>query len=337
MVKQIEPINDKFVESFELDEWEVETEDGWKDITHFHKTIEYDVWEIKTKDYYLKCADDHLVIDHNFRPKKVKNLKIGDKIITKRGLQKITSVRKLDCEKQNMYDVTVDSKNHTLFINGILSHNTTTFSIYMLHYVLFNKDKTVAILAHQEKLAIEILDRIKTGFKNLPLWLQVGITEGGWNQKSIVLENGSRIYAFATGSESITGFTVNLLYLDEFAKVPAHIAEEFIASTYPVISSGKTSKIIMVSTPKGMNLFYEFWSNAIRNKNNFYPIRVGWWELPGRDEEWKRKTISDIGQKRFDQEFSCLNGNSLVNIKNKKTNLIERVKIKELFENNNYK
>jgi len=200
---------------------------------------------------------------------------------------------------------TPEEKQHIICKIARQYGKTTIFSIFMLHYILFNKDKFVAVLAHQEKLAIEILDRIKFGFKNLPLWLQVGVIDGGWNQKSITLENGSKVYAFATGSESVTGFTVNLLYLDEFAKVPPHVAEEFIASTYPVISSGKTSKIIMVSTPKGMNHFYEFWSSAMRRKNNFYPIRVGWWEIPGRDEEWKRKTISDIGQKRFDQEYSC--------------------------------
>jgi len=337
MVKQIEPISDKFIESFEIDEWEVETEEGFKPISHIHKTIEYDVWEIKTKNHKLKCADDHIVINKKLKQVFVKNLKIGDKIITNTGIEKVISVRKLKCKKENMYDLTVKSKKHTLFTNGILSHNTTTFTIFMLHYVLFNKDKTVAVLAHQEKLAIEILDRIKMAFKGLPLWLQVGVIEGGWNQKSLILENGSRVYAYATGSESITGFTVNILYLDEFAKVPSHIAEEFIASTYPVISSGKTSKIIMVSTPKGMNLFYEFWINAIKRKNNFYPIRVGWWEIAGRDEEWKRRTIADIGQKRFDQEYSCPNAQAIVNIKDRKTKLIKSVKISELFYNKDYK
>ena len=93
----------------------------------------------------------------------------------------------------------------------------------------------------------------------------------------------------------------------------------------------------MVSTPKGMNLFYEFWINAIKRKNNFYPIRVGWWEIAGRDEEWKRRTIADIGQKRFDQEYSCPNAQAIVNIKDRKTKLIKSVKISELFYNKDYK
>ena len=111
-----------------------------------------------------------------------------------------------------------------------------------------------------------------------------------------------------------------------------HIAEAFISSVYPIISSGKTSKIIMVSSPKGMNLFYEFWINAVRGKNNFYPIHVGWWEL--HTEEWKKRTIADIGKKRFDQEFSCLQSQSIVNIKDKDTNVIKTMNISELFYDN---
>ena len=153
-------------------------------------------------------------------------------------------------------------------------------------------------------------------------------------KKSVVFENGSRITAQATSAEALTSLTVNLLFLDEFAKVPAHVAEEFITSTYPVISSGQSCKIIMVSTPKGMNQFYEFWMKAIRkeNANNFYPIRVGWWEVPGRDDAWKEEMIADIGIVRFSQEFSCVCDKTIIIIRDRITNLIKKVKIEDFFK-----
>lgn len=202
---------------------------------------------------------------------------------------------------------TPDDKKHCIVKIARQSGKTTISTIFLLWYALFNKDKTIAIAAHKQDAAIDILKRIKTAILMLPLWLQQGLTDDGWNKKSVAFENGSRIIASATSAEALTSLTVNLLFLDEFAKVPPHIAEEFITSTYPVISSGKTCKIIMVSTPKGLNHFYEFWSKAIRKEdaNNFFPISVGWWEVPNRDDEWKEEQIADIGPVRFAQEFSC--------------------------------
>jgi len=267
MIKQIEPTDEKFNESFELDEWEIETEDGWKDITHLHKTVKYDVWELKTLSYSLKCADDHIVMVEGMKEKFVKDLTKDDKVITKSGLQKIISVEKLRVEPEEMFDLTVNSKNHTLFTNGILSHNTTISTIFLLWYALFNKDKTVAIVAHKQDAAIDILKRIKMAIGMLPLWLQQGLTDDGWNKKSVVFENGSRIIASATSAEALTSLMVNLLFLDEFAKVPAHVAEEFITSTYPVISSGKTCKIIMISCVTKDT--FVFTDKGIRTVENF--------------------------------------------------------------------
>ncbi|MFW6281855.1 MAG: terminase large subunit domain-containing protein [bacterium] len=308
MVRQIEPTDEKFIESFELDEWEIETEDGWKDITHLHKTIKYDVWELKTLTHSLKCADDHIVMVEGFKEKFVKDLDENDNVITKNGLEKVVSVEKLEVEPEEMYDLTVDSEKHTLFTNGILSHNSTISSVFLLWYSLFHKDKTVAIMANKESLAIEMLDKIKMAYQQLPKWLQQGIQYDGWNKKKLSLENGSRIIAAATSSNALTGYTINLLYLDEFAKVPQYVADDFIASVYPVVTSGKSSKIIMVSTPLGLNQFYNFWVGATRkdgNENSFYPISVGWWEVPGRDEKFKQDVIKDIGLNRWEQEFSC--------------------------------
>lgn len=341
MVKQIEPVDKKFIESFELDEWEIDTEDGWKDITHLHKTIKYNVWELKTLSHSLKCADDHIVMVEGMKEKFVKDLTIEDKVITKSGLQNVISVKKLEVDQEEMFDLTVDSKNHTLFTNGILSHNTTISTIYLLWYALFHRDKTIAIIAHKQDAAMDILRRIKLAFKMMPLWLQQGIEEGGWNKQSVVFENGSRIVAKPTSAESVTSLTVNLLFLDEFAKVPTHIAEEFITSTYPVITAGKTCKIIMTSTPKGMNHFYEFWMKAIRRSSekpsNFFPIKVGWWEIPGRDDEWKEEVIADIGPVRFAQEYSCLKEKTIINVRDTKTKIEKNVEIGEFFKNEKYK
>lgn len=314
MSELCDSVNRKFIESFDVSEWEIETEDGWKEVTNSHLTIKYDVWQLKTKSFELKCADNHIVIVEGFKQKFVKDLTVDDKVITKNGLENVVSVVKLDIPPENMYDFTVDSKNHTFFTNGILSHNTTIATIFLLWYSLFNRDKTVAILANKEATSIEILTRIKRAFINLPMWMQQGIEEGGWNKKSVSLENGTTIVVAGTSSDSISGLTVSLLYIDEFAKIPKHVAEEFYTATYPVISSGKTSKMIIVSTPVGMNLFYELWCKAVKGKSNFFPIKVNWWEVPGRDQQWKKEMIRDIGPVRFAQEFQTkfLGSNSLL-------------------------
>lgn len=314
MNKQIDPIDDKFIESYEIDEWEIETENGWEDITHLHKTVKYDVYELRTSSFSLKCADTHIIITEGFKQKFVKDLTLDDRVITKNGLEKVIFVKKLDISAEHMYDLSINSKNHTFFTNNILSHNSTVSTIFLLWYALFNRDKTICIIANKESIAIEILDRIKMAYRLLPLWMQTGINDGGWNAKSISLGNGSRLIAAGTSTDSISGLSVSLLFIDEFAKIQKHVAEDFITATYPVISSGKNSKIIMISTPLGMNHFYEFWSKAVKGQSNFYPIKVGWWEVPGRDQQWKKEIIADIGKVRFSQEYQCkfLGSNSLL-------------------------
>jgi hypothetical protein len=295
----------KLIESFDVDEWDVWTDDGWKEIQQVHKTVKYDVWKVKTDSFTLECADEHIIIDKNYNQVYVKDLKKGDRVLTENGIEKVRSVKRMKRDAEYMYDMSINSKTHTFYTNGILSHNTTISTVYLLHYILFNKDKTVAILANKEPTAIEILRRVQLAFKSLPLWLQQGVIEGGWNKKSIFLENGIRAIAATTSSDSISGETVSLLYMDEFAKVKSHIAEEFVTATFPVVSSGKTSKIIIVSTPVGMNHFYEFWSKATQGVNNFYPIRVSWQDHPDRDEAWKDDMIQTFGKHRFMQEYSC--------------------------------
>jgi hypothetical protein len=178
---------------------------------------------------------------------------------------------------------------------------TTTTAGYMLWAVLFSDDYKIAILANKGDLARDILGRIKYSYEYLPLWMQQGIME--WNKGNIVLENGSEISAYATNASGVRGGTYNLVFLDEFAFVPQNIAAEFFTSTYPVISSGKTTKVIIVSTPHGLNQFYKMWTDAVEQRSLYVPFEVHWSMVPGRDAAWREETIRNTSEEQFRQEF----------------------------------
>lgn len=180
---------------------------------------------------------------------------------------------------------------------------TTVTAAIILWYVLFNNDYSVAILANKEAQAIEILGRIQLAYEHLPKWLQQGIVE--WNKKSVELENGSKIIASSTGSNAIRGTSQNLVYLDEFAFVANHIQENFFSSVYPTISSGETTKVLITSTPNGLNLFYKLWKDSEQGRNSYQRIDVHWSDVPGRDEKWKEETIRNTSERQFRQEFGC--------------------------------
>jgi hypothetical protein len=178
---------------------------------------------------------------------------------------------------------------------------TTTAAGYMLWCVLFTDDYKIAILANKGDLARDILGRIKYAFEYLPLWMQQGIVE--WNKGNIVLENGSEISAYATSAAGVRGGSYNLVFLDEFAFVPQNMAVEFFTSTYPVISSGKTTKVIIVSTPHGLNMFYKMWTDAVEKRSLYVPLEVHWSMVPGRDAKWRDETIRNTSEEQFRQEF----------------------------------
>ena len=183
------------------------------------------------------------------------------------------------------------------------SGKSTAVVGYILHYILFNQDKNVALLANKAELARELLDRLKKAYENLPLWLQQGIVV--WNKGSIELENGSKIIATSTTGSAARGQSFSLVFLDEFAFVPHGLADDFFKSVYPTISSGTETKMIIVSTPKGMNHFYRMWTEAEEGRSNFLPLTVNWWETPGRDERWKEEQIANTSEEDFEQEFAC--------------------------------
>jgi len=180
---------------------------------------------------------------------------------------------------------------------------STTSVSYLLHYAVFNDNVNIGILANKAATARDLLGRLQTAYENLPKWMQQGIIS--WNKGSLELENGSKILAASTSASAVRGMSFNILFLDEFAFVPNHIADAFFSSVYPTITSGKTTKVIMVSTPHGMNHFYRYWHDAERGKNEYVPTDVHWSEVPGRDEVWKEQTIANTSEQQFKIEFEC--------------------------------
>ena len=183
------------------------------------------------------------------------------------------------------------------------SGKSTTIIAYLMHYILFNPMVSVAILANKAATARDLLGRLQLAYENLPKWLQQGVMT--WNKGSLELENGSKILASSTSASAVRGGSYNIIFLDEFAYVPVNVAEQFFSSVYPTISSGKTTKVVIVSTPHGMNMFYKLWSDAENKINSYIPIEVHWSEIPGRDEEWKTETIKNTSQSQFNTEFEC--------------------------------
>jgi hypothetical protein len=183
------------------------------------------------------------------------------------------------------------------------SGKSTIVVSYLLYYAIFNDNVNIAILANKASTAKDLLDRLQTAYENLPRWLQQGVLT--WNKASLELENGSKIIAASTSASAVRGGSYNIIFLDEFAFVANHIADQFFSSVYPTISSGKNTKVIIVSTPHGMNHFYKLWHDAERQKNEYIPTEVHWSDVPGRDEEWKRQTIANTSEQQFKVEFEC--------------------------------
>ena len=208
-----------------------------------------------------------------------------------------------------MYDYQndmIDKFEHNRFVICKMPRQTgksTTIIAFLLHYVLFNENVNVAILANKGAVARELLSRLQLAYEHLPKWLQQGVVI--WNKGNIELENGSKILASATSGSAVRGSSFNIIFLDEFAHVPSNIAEQFFTSVYPTISSGESTKVLIVSTPLGMNMFYKMWADAQEKRNNYVPVEVHWSQVPGRDEKWKQETIKNTSEVQFTQEFEC--------------------------------
>lgn len=202
--------------------------------------------------------------------------------------------------QKNMLKALVENRQ-VIFCTSRQIGKTTIVTIFLVWYILFNEDKSVACLANKLASAREILSRIQMAYSLLPKWLQQGCVE--WNKSSIELENGSKLFVAATTSDSVRGKSFSCIYLDEVAFVPENLWNKFFTSTYPTISSGKETKLIMTSTPNGHNHFYNFWIRAKNNPQEMYPLEVNYYEVPGRDEEWKKKQLAIMSEEQFNCEY----------------------------------
>ncbi len=237
---------------------------------------------------YQKCANDPLY----FMEKYIQIVSLDDGLVP----FKMYGFQKKIVE-------TIHNNRFTICKLPRQSGKSTTTISYLLHYALFNANSNIALLANKSSTARDILSRLQLAYENLPKWLQQGVIN--WNKGNIELENKSVIVAAATSSSAIRGGSYNIIFLDEFAFVPTNIAEMFFSSVYPTISAGKNTKMIIVSTPYGMNQFYKLWVDAENKRNDYIPIEVHWSEVPGRDEDWKEQTIRNTSPEQFQQEFEC--------------------------------
>ena len=223
----------------------------------------------------------------------------------------------------------VPEKNNRIIMMGRQSGKTTIATLYLTWYALFHKSKTIAILANKAEQANEIMLRIQQAYTNLPLWLQQGIIK--WNQGEMILENKCRMFSAASSSSSIRGKTVDLELVDEFAHLDDNVAEAFMQSVFPTQSSRPDSMLLLISTPKGMNHFYDIWQKARSQRSSFIPCKVQWYEIDGRDEKWKDRVIRDNGIKFFAQEYACLCGNEKVTVQDDNGKVLETT-LKVLYE-----
>ena len=242
----------------------------------------------KQVEEWIKCKQDPLYFALNY----IKIISLDE------GLVPFTMY---DFQKEIMMDF-----HNNRFNIAKLPRQTgksTTVVAYLLHYAIFNDSVNIGILANKASTARELLGRLQLAYENLPKWMQHGILV--WNKGNVELENGSKILAASTSASAVRGMSFNILFLDEFAFVPNHVAEQFFASVYPTITSGKSTKVIIISTPNGMNHFYKTWEDAKRGKNGYTTNEVHWSQVPGRDAKWKEETLKNTSPRQFAQEFEC--------------------------------
>lgn len=293
------------------------------------RTVPYEAWELRTPTKKLIGADKHRVIRADGSCAWLEDLCVGELIKTDSGLEPVVSCRSLNV-RVHMYDIEVetddpnDPHNHLFYSDGILSHNTTVAAGYLLWKAMFAGDTTILVTANKLNQALEIMDRIRFAYENLPNHIRAGVTE--YNKGTIAFDNGSKIVARATSSDAGRGLSITLLYLDEFAFVPPNKAKDFWTSIQPVLSTG--GACIITSTPKSdEDQFAQIWKGAIDNvdeygnarkdnlgRNGFFAVKVPWSAHPERDEEWAAPFRESLGEAKFRQEFECVVNNTAVRL-----------------------
>lgn len=253
-----------------------------KSIGHKHDFTQEQIKE------YLKCQSDPIYFIENYCH-----------IVTlDNGLQLF---KLYDCQKKKVEIIVNERK--VILMEGRQQGKTVTAAACILHYTIFNADKTVAIMANKTASAREVLLRYQTMYENLPIWMQQGVKT--WNKGDVELENNCRVFTAATTTSGIRGKSVNWLYIDEAAIIPNNVADEFFASVYPTISAGETTKILLTSTPLGYNHFWKFWNEAEKGTNGFVSHFIPYTDIPGRDEAWAEQQLKLLGELKFTQEVLC--------------------------------
>lgn len=300
---------EKLIRSFNVKDLEVWTDSGWHDASSIHETKPFIQYIVKTPTKSITCADNHIFVVDG-KQIFAKELVIGSTLQTVYDYERVVSIEKCSIPI-SMCDLTIDSTDHTYYTNGILSHNTTTSAIFMLHYILFNVDKNALVLGNKRKTAVEILSKCKSIFLELPFFLKPGIYK--WNEGEIVLDNGCRLMAEATTVNSGISFTFHCVLADEFAHIKNTILEKFYNNLFPTITAGR-ARFMITSTQNGYNLFYRLYKSAEAGENEYAPFKVDWPEVPEwnpekrcwekRDEAWHRLQVANYGsEEAFNQQF----------------------------------
>lgn len=325
--KNLTVFDNKFLDVKEID-IELKTDKGFSHASKIWKTIPYQVYEIQFTDgTSIECADNHIFFKDDLTEVFAKNLCSGD-ILFGNGINKVVKKVIKYPYKFSMYDITVDSEDHRYFTNDVLSHNTICSSIFIAWYSLFNFDKNVMIVSNKGETTKEIIDKGKVIFENLPFFLKPGILK--WDVMSEKFDNGCRVVGQNTTKRTGISFTIHLLFLDEFAHVDPSFINPFYENLYPTLSSSKISRIIITSTPNGMNKFFDIYTGAENGDNDYGAFRVDWWEVPGRDDAWYRRELKNLGSvEAFNRQYgnSFLDENELL-LSSDTLKFLEKSKIK---------
>jgi hypothetical protein len=306
-------INKKILSTLNLDKVYVETDTGWERASNIHITQPYKIWKVLLENgMYIEGADNHILFNETLNEVFIKDLKVGQYIMTKDGPIRVKSIS-TSSFSVSMFDLTVDSENHRYYTNGILSHNTICSSIFIAWYSLFNFDKNSLILSNKGATTREIIDKGKVILEHLPFFLKPGVLK--WDVMASKFDNGCRIIGQSTTKKAAIGFTIHLLFMDEFAHIPQNFINTFYENVYPTVSASTKSKVIITSTPWGFNKFFDIYSAAEKGENEYTPFRVDWWDVPGRDQSWMEREVANLGsEEAFNRQYGnqFIEGSSLL-------------------------
>lgn len=333
LIDKQERTDQKLIHTYTISGISVLTDTGYEPLSAIHMTRSFEVYKVVLENgSTIKCADTHILFDDSMNEVYVQDLVRGSCIQTVSGPVVVKSVEQCDLSVC-MCDITVATANHRFYSNDILSHNTTTSALFMLHYICFNFDKNALVLGQKRKTAIEILDKSKKIFVELPYFLRPGVTK--WNESEIVLDNGCRLMAEATTINSGISYTFHCVLADEFAHIPKNIIDKFYNNLFPTITAAR-ARFMITSTQNGYNLFYRIYTAAVNGENEYKPFKIDWYQVPEwnpekqcwepRDEAWHQLQVANYGSEEafnsqfgtnFDVSANTLISQSVLNLRRK--------------------